>query len=142
MDEKQFAKLQRYIVRLAYDAEDAKAAVKALQNVNWDALYKQSVQAPENKNTHRLTEEERQERAKRFRAMPYQEYLKTQYWGARRTMAIKRAKERCQVCNRENVTLNVHHRTYERLGCELNSDLIVLCASCHETFHKNGKLAG
>lgn len=30
---------------------------------------------------------------------------------------------------------------YERRGAELPEDLIVLFRKCHETFHKNGRLA-
>jgi hypothetical protein len=32
--------------------------------------------------------------------------------------------------------LEVHHRTYDNLGAELVSDLVVLCHSCHELHHK------
>lgn len=31
--------------------------------------------------------------------------------------------------------LEVHHLTYERLGCEAPDDLLVLCGRCHATFH-------
>jgi len=48
--------------------------------------------------------------------------------------ALKRAKYSCQLCNSKD-NLNVHHRTYERRGHELASDLIVLCKQCHKTFH-------
>jgi hypothetical protein len=33
---------------------------------------------------------------------------------------------------RKLVRLHMHHRTYERLGAELPSDLQVLCRPCHE----------
>ena len=48
---------------------------------------------------------------------------------------------RCQVCNTDKSILDTHHRTYERLGRELDGDLIVLCRDCHRIFHENGKLA-
>jgi hypothetical protein len=31
----------------------------------------------------------------------------------------------------------VHHRTYERVGFERQSDLIVLCHDCHRDFHRS-----
>lgn len=31
--------------------------------------------------------------------------------------------------------LNIHHRTYDRVGCEDMGDLITLCRSCHERHH-------
>ncbi len=33
---------------------------------------------------------------------------------------------------RERQTLEVHHRTYERVGRELETDLVALCWSCHD----------
>jgi hypothetical protein len=74
------------------------------------------------------------------RWMPYDRYLKTFHWMVTRDRALERAGKRCQVCNAGGL-LDVHHRTYERRGAELPEDLIVLCRSCHETFHKNGRLA-
>ena len=32
----------------------------------------------------------------------------------------------------ERQTLEIHHLTYERVGRELDSDLVALCWSCHE----------
>ena len=70
----------------------------------------------------------------------YQNYLQTDHWKERRTSALKRAGFSCQICSAKG-ELHVHHRTYARRGCELDTDLIVLCAGCHEMFHTNGKLA-
>jgi hypothetical protein len=78
------------------------------------------------------------ERERELRGMPYKQYLLTPEWQARRTAALERALYRCQVCNHGNCELHVHHRTYERRGAELPSDLIVLCARHHALFH--GKL--
>lgn len=71
--------------------------------------------------------------------MPYAEYLLTEHWQKTRLEALERASHRCQVCN-SPTALNTHHRTYERRGHELPEDLIVLCQSCHQLFHDNGKL--
>lgn len=70
-----------------------------------------------------------------LRALPYPEYLKTDHWQALRRAALKRAKYACQVCNTDDEQLDVHHRTYERRGEELASDLIVLCHTCHGRHH-------
>ncbi len=71
--------------------------------------------------------------------LPYSEYLKTTGWQTRREAALKRAGHRCQVCKSAD-RLEVHHNTYERLGHERAADLVVLCRSCHQTFHDNGEL--
>ncbi len=57
-----------------------------------------------------------------------------------RRAALKRARWRCQACN-EKTSLHVHHRTYKRRGCELNRDVIALCADCHGVFHENLEVA-
>jgi hypothetical protein len=64
----------------------------------------------------------------------YTEYLRSPEWKARRAAALAKAGHRCQLCNRAK-RLQVHHRTYERIGQEAPSDLTVLCADCHEHFH-------
>ena len=80
-------------------------------------------------------------RERELHTMPYQEYLQTPEWKARRQAALKRADRCCQVCNQDKTQLNVHHRTYDRRGYERDEDLIVLCRDCHDLFHKQGKLA-
>lgn len=61
-------------------------------------------------------------------------YLKSDHWRAQRVAALVRAENRCQVCNSDR-SLDVHHRTYERLGSEVPADLTVLCRTCHDLFH-------
>ena len=73
--------------------------------------------------------------------LPYPLYLKTDHWSKTRSEARDRAGNRCQVCNAGDCENHVHHRTYENLGREEHSDLIVLCKECHTMFHENGKLA-
>lgn len=75
-----------------------------------------------------------------LKTMPYVDYLMTNHWKNVRLAAIERAHGRCQLCNRGD-KLHVHHRTYERRGEELPEDLTVLCAPCHEMFHKNGRVS-
>lgn len=79
-----------------------------------------------------------------LRTMPYKDYLQTSHWKERRLVALNAAGYRCQLCNRDG-RLEVHHRTYERRGAELPSDLVALCDVCHRHFHgriglSNGKV--
>jgi hypothetical protein len=64
----------------------------------------------------------------------YADYLKSDQWKAVRSRAKFEADMCCQICGSE-YSLDVHHRTYERLGDELPEDLIVLCNNCHAKFH-------
>ena len=76
------------------------------------------------------------ERLAELRAMPYEEYLLTPEWQATRKRILKRDNYQCQGCHTKHATLNVHHYTYERLGCELDTDLVTLCVDCHEELHR------
>lgn len=67
-------------------------------------------------------------------AMPYQAYLLTEYWKITRDKALSRADYKCQLCSSARY-LQVHHNTYERLGAERDSDLIMLCRDCHARYH-------
>ncbi len=72
--------------------------------------------------------------------LSYREYLQTDGWRATRIRQLQIAHGRCRVCNGAD-QLDVHHRTYVRLGKERDSDLIVLCRGCHDVFHRERKLA-
>lgn len=61
----------------------------------------------------------------------YLAYLNSTDWRRRRTRVLQRVGHRCERCNSKR-ELQVHHKTYERLGAELESDLEVLCLLCHE----------
>lgn len=74
-----------------------------------------------------------------YTKMPYREYLYTKHWKVTREAKLHAVSHRCQVCNSPK-SLNVHHRTYERLGREKLEDLTVLCKECHELFHEHRKL--
>lgn len=75
---------------------------------------------------------------KEFRRHDYHAYLRTEEWDRRRRHALLRCDKRCQGCGSSTLVLHVHHLTYERLGCELPEDLLVLCAYCHKTAHAEG----
>ena len=74
-------------------------------------------------------------RLQELKAMDYTDFLKTPEWDNTRKKTLRRAGYKCQLCNKDKTTLNVHHKTYERIGEELPGDLIVLCNGCHAKFH-------
>lgn len=79
------------------------------------------------------------ERIAELRQMPYSEYLQTLEWKRRRQQAIEIADHRCAVCYSPK-RLHVHHRTYQNVGDEKQSDLTVLCSECHDLFHRHRRL--
>ena len=76
-----------------------------------------------------------------LRRMPYGEYLQTPHWQHKRDEKLWAVGYRCQLCNRASseAVLDVHHRTYERLGEERDEDLTVLCRTCHHRHHEHGR---
>lgn len=64
----------------------------------------------------------------------YLEYLESPEWWRLRKLALQRANYTCERCPCR-ITLNVHHRTYKRLGAEYVNDLEVLCETCHRNEH-------
>jgi len=69
----------------------------------------------------------------------HREYIDSDEWKARAKYYKQQAGFRCRVCNSDSDTLDAHHRTYERLGNELDSDITVLCRPCHELFESRLK---
>jgi hypothetical protein len=66
--------------------------------------------------------------------MNYNEYLQSAYWKERRYAALERAEFKCELCG-EIDSLDVHHKTYDRLGNEDPGDLIVMCKGHHWIEH-------
>jgi hypothetical protein len=64
----------------------------------------------------------------------YSDYLQSDVWKRTRELALEYYGNACCVCN-SRTSLDVHHRTYERLGHERLTDLAVLCRDHHATFH-------
>ncbi len=59
-------------------------------------------------------------------------YMKTSKWKRKRKAKLDRVGRRSEKCNSVTGRMDVHHKTYERLGNERLEDLIVLCTRCHE----------
>lgn len=77
---------------------------------------------------------DRESRTRREAPDFYRSYLNSPTWRTKRNAALKRANYRCSRCGSKRDP-NVHHKTYERLGNELDSDLEVLCFTCHNGHH-------
>jgi len=66
--------------------------------------------------------------------LTYTEYMKSASWMVRRSEWWKGRRRQCSIC-RSKKRLHLHHVTYERLGFELDSDLVALCEDCHDGVH-------
>ena len=62
----------------------------------------------------------------------YKAHISSSMWRGIRMVIIKMRGNKCEHCNFPSISLELHHKTYERLGNELASDLELLCKKCHE----------
>lgn len=71
---------------------------------------------------------------RRMTKAEYATYLQSSTWEILKTAALERFDRRCAICYSAD-ELEVHHRTYDRLGDEFISDLVPLCRLCHKRHH-------
>jgi 5-methylcytosine-specific restriction endonuclease McrA len=69
-----------------------------------------------------------------LKELPYDDYLQTDYWKAAAIAAKKTYQGKCAL-DEKHAAEHAHHRTYERRGRELPTDVVPLCAACHAKFH-------
>lgn len=67
--------------------------------------------------------------------MTYWQYVRSDEWLAMRAGWFGRHARACRRCGEQH-RIELHHATYERLGRELDADLVPLCRSCHLEFHR------
>ena len=61
----------------------------------------------------------------------YQAYINSEHWQTKR----KTVEQKCFVCG-DTIRLDIHHKSYKRLGNEKKKDLIALCRTCHTAVHE------
>jgi hypothetical protein len=71
----------------------------------------------------------------------YRAYLDSPQWQAKRQRILSVRGHRCEVC-RHGDRLSLHHLTYARLYDEFDSDLLVVCESCHAAMHNRWNVVG
>jgi 5-methylcytosine-specific restriction endonuclease McrA len=71
------------------------------------------------------------------RVIDYDAYIKSQRWANFRKAWFNCSglPAVCVGCSAVS-TLELHHVTYERLGCERMNDVVPLCKRCHKEFHE------
>lgn len=65
----------------------------------------------------------------------YTRYVDSQHWKRWKRLIREKYANKCARC-KSYAQLHVHHRTYERLGCEEEKDLVLLCGMCHRSAHQ------
>lgn len=70
----------------------------------------------------------------------YESHLSSKYWKDLRKSVYERSDYKCERCGSCHL-LQVHHRTYERLGCERLDDVELLCLGCHRSHHAEERMS-
>lgn len=70
----------------------------------------------------------------RKRTRVYREYIDGPEWAARREAYYETHSKVCAECGITK-KVQLHHKTYVRLGSELDSDLVPLCSKHHRQAH-------
>lgn len=65
----------------------------------------------------------------------YEKYINSTKWAGVRSRYWAEYGKSCKRC-KSTKSLHVHHHTYARFTSELMSDLVGLCATCHELVHQ------
>jgi len=87
------------------------------------------------KTRQRVRIESRDAALKELGFTDYKHYLRSSAWAGVKARHRQEYGERCGLCDVDEGLLPLHHMTYERVGRELLSDLVLLCGSCHQTVH-------
>lgn len=63
----------------------------------------------------------------------YTFYMYSEAWRRRKHRLFVKRGYVCEMCGSSGILLDVHHKNYDRLGHELDDDLLIVCAGkCHD----------
>ena len=71
-----------------------------------------------------------------YRQVQYRAYMGSSRWKRRRLRYFRTFGKQCAACRTDTAPITLHHMTYERLGAELDDDLLALCRPCHDRLHR------
>lgn len=67
----------------------------------------------------------------------YDEYLRSEIWKKFRKKYFRSKKRKyCMLCRKPNFDVELHHKSYDRLGTEKLTDVVPLCREHHEEVHR------
>ena len=125
-----------HIVRLTVAWRRQQLLAGATAPIRLEKVIEQWVDKEDQAQSQLFAADQLRELARKIhRGLDYAEYRKTAHWQELQGRALERAKGRCGLCNAMATNLEVHHRTYQRLGHEEEGDLVVLCHACRGNLH-------
>jgi HNH endonuclease len=66
----------------------------------------------------------------------YQQRISSAAWKTLKRKVIEQRGNRCERCEKESASLELHHLHYQSLGSEQPEDVALLCAECHNEAHQ------
>jgi hypothetical protein len=66
----------------------------------------------------------------------YRKYINSRRWKKRRLRYYRKFGKACAACRTADAPITLHHMSYDRLGAELDDDLLALCRPCHDRLHR------
>jgi len=70
----------------------------------------------------------------------YKKYLNTNHWkDVKIRYRASKSIQVCYICGTDE-KINLHHKSYKRIGAEKLNDLLPLCSKCHMLVHTKLKL--
>tara|TARA_Y100000310_G_scaffold345405_1_gene464595 strand:+ start:3477 stop:4070 length:594 start_codon:yes stop_codon:yes gene_type:complete len=70
----------------------------------------------------------------------YNDYINSEAWRNRKALYKISHPKRCFICDISKKIIELHHITYERMGNELDKDLVWLCQKHHAKVHRYKKM--
>lgn len=65
-----------------------------------------------------------------WHSVEYKDYMRSYAWVQRKRRLYAKRGRVCEMCGAASY-LEVHHKNYDRLGHELDDDLLIVCVDCH-----------
>ena len=138
-----FTKARRRIESISRHLYLLHLTTEEYDDIYWKLLFSLSVDehTPEWEGVHPSAVFPEFDPRARWNKKSYADFLNSVEWEwVRWNMLLRVADYRCQICNSEE-SLQVHHRSYDRLGEEhfsaaARKNLVVLCSRCHYRHHR------
>lgn len=76
-------------------------------------------------------------RLKQLGFASYRDYLNSELWKNNRRRFLESGffNGKCKICHCRSSRIEIHHRSYKRIGQEMLIDMIGVCPECHEAIH-------
>jgi hypothetical protein len=65
----------------------------------------------------------------------YYEYINSDDWKRKTEVWKSIVNYKCEICGKNNIILQAHHKSYENFKHETKKDILIVCENCHKKIH-------